>query len=244
MRLTWKGIPNYFHRMKPCRSCGKELPKHQKKFCNEACKMESWRKPCAWCGIPFALPERRNVFCSKHCSGNWIMSDPNRVRKIVASKDWDSVGRKISESVMQNREERGRRAKRASTLMLSRSKTTNFTGEEPTAEELKVLKLFPEAIWNHVVRTGLSSKMRQTHLYRLDIAFLDIQLDVEIDGCNHVRTIQSTHDERRTRWLSERGWTVLRFSNRQVRHRMDRVESEIRSTISKLKGTRVTASTE
>lgn len=50
-------------------------------------------------------------------------------------------------------------------------------------------------------------------LYSLDFAFVDNKIDLEIDGDQHYldeRIIKS--DKRRTEWLTEKGWTVIRIS--------------------------------
>ena len=46
--------------------------------------------------------------------------------------------------------------------------------------------------------------------YFADFACRSRKLIVEVDGSQHVN---SMHDEKRDRWLSRQGWSVLRFNN-------------------------------
>jgi very-short-patch-repair endonuclease len=43
-----------------------------------------------------------------------------------------------------------------------------------------------------------------------------LKLIVELDGSQHHLPEVATYDEARTRWLNERGYTVLRFQNTDV----------------------------
>ena len=49
--------------------------------------------------------------------------------------------------------------------------------------------------------------------YIADLACREARLIVEFDGSQHV---DSAHDERRTRFLTGQGWTVIRFWNSEV----------------------------
>lgn len=49
--------------------------------------------------------------------------------------------------------------------------------------------------------------------YIVDLACRQARLAVELDGSQH---LNSATDARRTRFLEARGWTVLRFWNREV----------------------------
>lgn len=48
--------------------------------------------------------------------------------------------------------------------------------------------------------------------YFLDFAFLELKLDVEIDGQQHNRTIEAIeHDKIRDEFLKQNGWIVFRI---------------------------------
>ena len=52
--------------------------------------------------------------------------------------------------------------------------------------------------------------------YIADFACVEHKLIVEVDGSHHAEGEQLTHDEKRTIYLKEQGWTVLRFWNDDV----------------------------
>lgn len=49
--------------------------------------------------------------------------------------------------------------------------------------------------------------------YRLDFAFVDLKIDVEVDGRQHLDAPHRAHDEDRDRRLSEAGWSVYRIAS-------------------------------
>jgi len=50
--------------------------------------------------------------------------------------------------------------------------------------------------------------------YIADFCCLELRIIVEVDGGQHAR--QADADERRTRWLGDRGFVVIRFWNNDV----------------------------
>jgi very-short-patch-repair endonuclease len=54
-------------------------------------------------------------------------------------------------------------------------------------------------------------------IYHLDIAVTDVKLAIEIDGEYwHLRNDQPMRDAYRTKYLIEQGWTVIRFTDKEV----------------------------
>lgn len=165
------------------------------------------------------------------------MQQPEIVAKMIAAKDYVTVGQRISEGIAKNPEERARRRlqllKNLPTMIANRKLGENPQGTSDWEDVLATL--FPEAERNYKVKTGWSSKWQhRAQLYRLDFAWPGIRLDVEVDGYYHRYALQSNKDRIRDLFLKEKGWTVLRFSNLQVARSLDRVKAAIESTISKL----------
>ncbi|MHB1593881.1 MAG: endonuclease domain-containing protein [Streptosporangiaceae bacterium] len=52
--------------------------------------------------------------------------------------------------------------------------------------------------------------------YKLDLAHPAAKVAIEIDGNSHNTTLGKERDRRKQEWLTGAGWTVLRFSNREV----------------------------
>lgn len=64
--------------------------------------------------------------------------------------------------------------------------------------------------------------------YRLDFSIPDKMIAIELDGHDYHKTVdQRTHDAQRDRWLSKQGWTVLRFTGKEVFHNPGKCIDEI-----------------
>lgn len=61
--------------------------------------------------------------------------------------------------------------------------------------------------------------------YIADFCCLELRIIIEVDGGQHAR--QADADERRTRWLGDRGFTVVRFWNNDVLQNPDGVLARI-----------------
>src|SRR5690242_12316767 len=57
-----------------------------------------------------------------------------------------------------------------------------------------------------------------------DFACLEIKLTIEVDGGQHA---DSNSDDRRTAWLNEHGWRVIRFWNNDVLENIDGVHARL-----------------
>ncbi len=57
----------------------------------------------------------------------------------------------------------------------------------------------------------------QNGIYQYDFAFPQIKLDIEIDGGTHLTDKVKKIDERRDIWSKSQGWTVLRFTAKEVK---------------------------
>lgn len=84
-------------------------------------------------------------------------------------------------------------------------------GGAPTEAEATFLQTFPQALFNHAVSLGDGE--RPFH-YKIDAAFVEQKIAVEIDGTSHVGREEA--DRRKDARLSRIGWTVLRMTNEDV----------------------------
>lgn len=60
-----------------------------------------------------------------------------------------------------------------------------------------------------------------------DFAHIKGKLVIEIDGATHWSPEERGHDERRTVYLQDQGWTVLRFVNAEIYHDVSDVMERI-----------------
>jgi very-short-patch-repair endonuclease len=82
-------------------------------------------------------------------------------------------------------------------------------------------------------QTGGHKFRRQVALgaYIVDFICLAKRLVVEIDGPQHLEDAAAEYDARRTAWLLERGYRVIRFRNHEVDEDMRLVVDKIRETL-------------
>lgn len=85
-----------------------------------------------------------------------------------------------------------------------------------------------ELLWQQLRGSRLGVKFRrQVPLgpYTVDFLCVSAKLVVEVDGAQH--KAEQDYDERRTRELETQGLKVIRFTNQQVRERLDDVLAAI-----------------
>jgi very-short-patch-repair endonuclease len=98
-------------------------------------------------------------------------------------------------------------------------KRTQFLQENPHMVPYKLNhyskgRSYPEEYWKEVLDAENLSYVEQFQigLYQLDFAFPELKIDLEIDGDQHYldeKIVQS--DLRRTQYLEELGWKVIRI---------------------------------
>lgn len=105
------------------------------------------------------------------------------------------------------------------------------------ARSLRRDATFPERLlWSRLRGRQLAGlKFRRQHPlgpYFADFACEELKLIIELDGDTHGTPEQERYDARRTAFLEQAGWTVLRFWNAEVLESLegtlDRIEEAAR----------------
>jgi len=84
-------------------------------------------------------------------------------------------------------------------------------------------------------RQLLGYKFRRQHPigpFILDLACVEYLLAIEADGGQHA---ENEYDQRRTDWLENRGWRVMRFWNNEILANSEGVIDTIRSVLTEAK---------
>jgi very-short-patch-repair endonuclease len=94
------------------------------------------------------------------------------------------------------------------------------------ARELRQPQTPPETkLWSRLRDRQLDGlKIRRQHpidRFIIDFYCAEAKLCIEIDGDSHADQIE--YDQARTEYLNERGYTVIRFTNREVWQQLDAV---------------------
>lgn len=86
-----------------------------------------------------------------------------------------------------------------------------------------------------VVRTKVK-KINEEHLpshYKIDIALPEYMIAIEVDGGSHCQLTRKEQDRKKENFLESAGWTVLRFTNREVLEDVEKCKETVMSTILK-----------
>jgi very-short-patch-repair endonuclease len=71
--------------------------------------------------------------------------------------------------------------------------------------------------------------------YKVDIGEPTLKIAIEVDGMSHNSLERRKQDRKKEAFLRGLGWTVLRFSNREVTERLEECVQTVLSIISKSK---------
>ncbi|MEP7163868.1 MAG: DUF559 domain-containing protein [Ferruginibacter sp.] len=101
--------------------------------------------------------------------------------------------------------------------------------KDPTAEE--------EMMWQELRNRNIDGyKFRRQHPvegYIPDFVCLEKKLIIEIDGAYHTEEEQKIFDSAREKWLNEYGYTMIRFSNTEIKNSLPNVLKKITEELSK-----------
>lgn len=103
------------------------------------------------------------------------------------------------------------------------------------------MKKFPtdaeHLLWNYLRGKQLKYRFRRQYIvldYIPDFICLPLKLIIEIDGGYHLEGEQPERDAERTHFLKEKGYTVLRFTNRDVFNDINSIILSIKKKMSEL----------
>ena len=191
---------------------------------------------CDCCAAVF-LPNAKRAyrrFCGQRCSTRWWMQFPEFRARVYTPERAEKCGAKrkaflasgASDALQQIARFRAMRpslqpevraAISARLVQIGHKPKTPGGNGRPTAAPQRELwmRLGPGWHLEHIVRTGRPPKIGPTH-YKLDIANPEMMVAIEVDGGSHCTRRAQAADKRKDQFLISIGWTVLRFSNREI----------------------------
>lgn len=182
------------------------------------------------------MPAPKNRFqrlCTKPCAMRWWHQFPEFTAKIYTparnQKCGDARARFFKGASPEAEKQRARisglcpsindevRAKISAKLKAMGHKPPVRRGNGfPPPEPQRLLAAALGAGWTmeFVVATGLGRGFARH--YKLDISNRDLMIAIEADGPSHCPVARQESDARKDAFLRSAGWTVLRFSNREI----------------------------
>jgi hypothetical protein len=110
-------------------------------------------------------------------------------------------------------------------------------GRGPTEAQKKLALEFGFKM-EHAIATAGCGVQCVPNCYKVDLACLETMLAIEVDGSSHNSGLVKERDAKKGKALSNLGWTVLRFSNKEILGGESKWRETISFTISRLKETK------
>lgn len=194
--------------------------------------------PCHWCGKPAQLsPKWRydewkrvgHAYCSPVCGKAY--------KHKVNSETMAKTNRKYASDRMKKHNPMSRadvRQRASQSLRAIGHKPTIQGGNgRPMPEPQRILSEAMGWPTEVVVKTYMPRGSGYPPAYKIDVASKELMVGIEIDGESHYALVRQAQDAKKEELLSGYGWTVLRFSNKDVMQNLTRCVETVWSTISK-----------
>lgn len=206
---------------------------------------------CSECGVPIILTRmterdkhrydhyktRGRAYCSDECRDAY----KNR----ISSQTMARTNRKYASERMKQKNPMQNLETRAKVSAAHKAKgwkppVQGGNGRGPTVPQKIMAKIL-----NWPVEVAIPTKMPRgtgyPTCYKVDIGNPDLKIGVELDGNSHHS--RKEEDRKKEELLTGLGWTILRFSNREVTEHLEECVQTVMSTISRLKSTTPTRQT-
>lgn len=209
----------------PCPECGVQrqcsLPEQLCRSCANKKRTITLRSSCSWCGNPTKITTRRqkdlyhrsgHSYCSEDCK--------SKRRSFVNSKTMARTNTKHASNRMKNLNPmsfESVREKVSETLRANQFKPVEQGGnghEVPYAQEL-LGKILGWEI-NYILPTKMGRQSGYPTHYKINIANIEERIAIEVDGSSHKSYKVRKQDEKKTEFLEENGWAVMRFWNEEI----------------------------
>lgn len=170
------------------------------------------------------------IYCSRECSKAWAARRSSET--MAATNRKYASARMTARNPMRHADVR-EKVKTSLRAMGWKPPVRRGNGTGPTAPQLALASSLG---WP--MEVAVPTKIKQsarTHptCYKLDIANPTLKIGIEVDGNSHYS--RKAQDAKKDALLRSLGWTVLRFSNKEVTERLAGCVQTVLSTISKSK---------
>ena len=213
-----------------CPTCGTtfEVTSKQpdKVFCSISCGQikpgTRVTKPCEHCGKEFTSERRKGRrFCSKACSVKQRWETTPELYAAVRVRS-PANRRAASERMKRMNKDRDFRAKSDAARRGRPFAGTRGGNGHRTPQQMALAQAIGYKM-EYAVATGNPS----WPCALLDLANPELKIAVEVDGAMHNTALQKARDAVKEEMLAGLGWTVLRFTNREIDEDLNRVVAEI-----------------
>lgn len=242
-----------------CSNCEKEIKNCNIKRHSESCntlknktKLYLYEKV----GAEYKCPHCEKLFNKRGISGHvWrVHSEKGKdyISKGNKKPSWNKGLTKETSEILKKKGERSKERFRLGLIIPNQlgKPHTQETKDKVSKSRIKYLQENPEKVpylLNHSSKESYPERIfknalvenkiecwvqeYQNGIYRYDFAFLDLKIDVEVDGSTHLTEKVKKIDERRDNWSKEQGWTVVRFTAKEVKENVTRCVNILKEII-------------
>lgn len=244
-----------------CIYCGKETqrskPNRVKKYCNPKCRGLHLNKTkselplpelrCKVCQAHVVKATRRKHleavrmnqgYCSDRCKDSFLRELSSRTAA-ATNRKYASERMKLNNPMSNPDAVSKMTAKLKGRTFLSRGGNGKLTSQQIALHNAT------SALMEFAIETSaVASKFQSLpNCYKVDLAFPEVKLAIEVDGKTHRLKKWKFLDARKSEVLTALGWSILRFTNEQVDSDLHGCLTLIGSTMSELKATTTTSQT-
>lgn len=185
-------------------------------------------RPCNWCGsliVPQESREGTKRFCNQSCAAKWKVRQPGQVEKMRSPQARSAMSAKS----------KARWAADTPEVRAQRDRFLSLRPMDDPAVKAKVVKVLkenrhdrsppltePQRLLLQVLGGGWVAEYvvplgsGRHGAYQIDIAHAGIKVAIEVDGPSHSGPKARGRDQKKDAKLVSLGWTVLRFSNKEI----------------------------
>jgi leucyl-tRNA synthetase len=176
---------------------------------------------------------RISAYAERLLTGLDTIDWPEPVREMQRNWIGKSTGCELSFSLIPNPSpaEKGTGSAKGAGYETSEKKYWHIL-KQYSKENRKDFTESEDIIWQEVRNSKLGHKIRRQHAigtFIADFICLDRRTVIEIDGVYHLNNKE--YDDARTSFLNEEGFSVIRFTNEEVKSNIKDVLSKIKSTL-------------
>ena len=226
----------------PCPECGRPRQASRPDILCPRChglrlkKLRAPTVPCTVCGSPTRVWSRNaqqtfretgRAYCSDLCKKTFCRTVSSRT--MARTNRQYAAQRMTAHNPMHSDVARGRMAH--ALRQMGHCPRTQGGNGRPLPEPQRLLAQALDWPTEVVVKTQMPRGLGYPTHYKIDIAHTTLQIAIEVDGGSHRSLLGLQRDAKKTAFLHGVGWTVLKFSNREVMEHLADCVQTVRSII-------------
>ena len=154
------------------------------------------------------------TYCSNECAKNFVIQNLNNYMRSEAGHE------RMTKNNPMSRPEIRQKVSDSLKKINHKPKIRGGNGTGLTkAQEILLIELkkhYTNVIPEYPIKTGMKNGSGYPTCYKVDIVIPEKMIGIEVDGHSHLLLTRQEQDEKKTLFLENLGWKILRFRNEEV----------------------------